>query len=54
MSEDMTKIPREQAMKILSKEEVRRKYPGFKDNNVNFYLEVLTKYMRISLGMITR
>ena len=50
----MTKIPREQAMKILSKEAVRTKYPGFKDENVDFYLEVLTKYMRISLGMITR
>lgn len=50
----MTKIPREQALKILSKDEVRKKFPGFKDENLQFYHEVLTNYMRTSLGMVTR
>ena len=54
MQDDLTKIPREQSLKILSKDEVRKKYPGFKDENVNFYLNILTQYMRISLGMVTK
>ena len=54
MQDDLTKIPREQSLKILSKDEVRKKYPDFKDENVNFYLNILTQYMRISLGMVTK
>ena len=54
MKEDLTKMRRERSIKILSKEEVREKYPGFKDENVAFYLNILTEYMRTSLGMVTK
>lgn len=50
----MTKMHREQSVKLLSKDEVRKKYPGFKDDNINFYLKVLTQYMRVSLGVVTK
>lgn len=41
-------------MKLPSKDDVRKKYPDFKDENVNFYLGLLTDYVRVSLGMVTK
>ena len=29
-------------------------YPQFTDDNIDFYLKVLTQYMRISLGIVNR
>ena len=54
LKEDITKIPREQSQKLLSKEDVKKKYPGFTDANMTFYLDMLTEYMRMGLGIITR
>lgn len=33
---------------------MRKKYPSFKDDNINFYIGMLAQYIRISLGMVTK
>ena len=52
--EDLTKIPTHQSQKLLRKDDLRKMYPNFKDDNHDFFLKVLTQYMRISLGIISK
>lgn len=54
LKDDLTKVHREQSLKVATKKEVQKKYPDFKENNIDFYLKVLTQYMRQSLGVVTR
>ena len=42
MREDLTKIPTHQSQKLLTKADVKKLYPQFTDESVDFYLKVLT------------
>jgi len=33
---------------------MKKKYPDWKEDNINFYLQELSRYVRISLGVVTK
>ena len=54
MQNDMTRMPLNQNSKLLSKQEVKKKYPQFSEDNQMFYLQLLIDSIKKSLGIITR
>ena len=52
VKDDPTKMGTRQSQKLMTKEDVKKLYPGFKEENIDFYLKILMQYMKINLGIL--
>lgn len=38
----------------MTKEDIKKKYPDYKEDNIDFYLKILQQHMQMNLGILSK